>query len=118
MTKTLAERVVALGVGKRHSFNEDVWYEMPAYSDSDDHPIYPDEVFTSDPRVAMALMEKLGRYRLTLPGLGYASNSGGFYRVWLRDAEYGEKFETIGTFDDKSLPRAIILACVEALENE
>ena len=98
--KLLADKIVALGVGHRSSA-DDRWYgtgvEIPDHHASG---------FVRDWRVAGALMEKCQAVfveKLTED-------------VWAcrADKAYGER--TRNWHEDGSLPRAIIEACVRALE--
>ncbi len=102
--KELADAVVALGV-HRYRVAEHVGIYDPPMSREQ-----TDEEFLSDWRVAGALMEKCNNVRwcrLTIDG---------FQAL----AEYGEpeRINNIASANNESLPRAIIEACVEALNVE
>ncbi len=91
--KELADAVVALGVGACNSMNEEI-YQPP----SDVIGIaYTAEQFVTDWRVAGALMEKCDDVRC-------------LHNV-MRELSFEEHAH-------HPLPRAIVLACLEALESE
>ena len=105
--KELADKVVALGVGKfRPAINED-GIHVRSY---DMYQINYNELHTSkfvrDWRVAGALMEKCKRIDARQP------NDDGPWNVHVYNGpnKYGDSWKV------ESLPRAIIEACVEALE--
>lgn len=94
----LADKIVSLGVGE--SFCDDA-----VYFPDDNHWIGKSK-FVRDERVAMALMEKVDAHfieRLTKSMWAVRS-----------DKPYGEG-KTREWYENESLPRAIIEACVEAL---
>ena len=101
--KLLADRVIALSVGiyliKGHPMQPENQYEILG----DKMP--PDE-FVRDWRVAWALMEKIPN------GLEYQFDQ--LWEAWI--GEYWVDFKGCCAIRDKSLPRAIIEACVEVLE--
>ena len=96
--KELADRVVALGVGQcQHG----KWYGY-------DHSGDTAGLFVRDWRVAGALMEKVDAHFIEkLTDVMWAVRS---------DKPYGEG-KTREWYENESLPRAIIEACVEALED-
>lgn len=90
----LADQIVELGVGrKRH----------PDLGDVFQYTIGATRLrlgqFVRDPRVAMALMEKVGPHKIII-----------YYTGFDWDVEFNEKLSV-----NISLPRAITEACVEAL---
>ena len=96
--QALADRVVALGVGelKREMAGEPVY----VLSDASGYFPFLAENFIRDPRVAMALMERLTGAKLM-------------------EAMYRAVYYIFdGAEGDNPLPRAIIAACVEALEEK
>lgn len=104
--KELADKIVVLGVGERHANKTDIWYEMPYYTDGEDHPIFPAEIFVRDPRVAMALIELHGGE------LSMVQMANGLWRVGFPDEFYTGLEHMV---ENESLPRAITESCVEAL---
>lgn len=98
----LADKIVALGVGHRidmeppHSGTAWVLFD-------DDIAFLTAESFVHDWRVVGALMEKCAEIGAELHGKRWK------VQAWNRKDGFGE---------NKSLPRAIIEACVEALTNE
>ena len=98
--KELADRVVALGVAQIDDMGAGIYF-LPRI-------IWPPrsaENFVRDWRVAGALMERCGGF-----GVGGAGDDG-YYAVVV-----GEQGSNESVTEDESLPRAIISACVEALE--
>jgi hypothetical protein len=96
--KSLADAVVALGVGQHRKFGGvPIRYRFVG----SDENMYASE-FIRDPRVAMALMEKVD--------ISYTKDrEDRFWKAW--HSSHIDKFIA----SDKSLPRAITEACVEAL---
>ena len=109
--KELADRVVALGVGRhcKGPIGAGYGYEI-------DNSYLLVFEFTSDWRVAGALMEKIAAGRFRSLDMGLISKGSDKYEVWGFeidiDCSHYEKFSSM----NESLPRAIIEACVEALE--
>ena len=102
--KELADKVVALGVGYT---SEDGYYALNKEMYDDLHQSYllSAEEFTSDWRVAGALMEKV-----SCVGLAVLVNMSEWQAMAFPPDDC-EAFEVI----NESAPRAIIEACVEAL---
>ena len=96
--KALADRVVALGVGNRKGT---VFWRNP-----DGHTLDA-PYFVRDPRVAIALMERCGLHVITID----TENAYPYVEVW---PQCGPDYYYANIRD--SLPRAIIKACVTALE--
>ena len=100
--KELADRIVALGVGRKTEWVRDVW----RYSLGDSQDM-PDIDFVRDWRIAGALLQKGESHFIEkLTRTTWAVRS---------DKPYGEG-KTREWYENESLPRAIIEACVEALE--
>ena len=103
--RELADRVVALGVGLRNPDEKDWFvYGIPSL-----FPATTAKHFVRDPRVAMALMERMIAGELTIWRQAYDNDS----PVWIVETHL-----TNADGRDESLPRAIIEACVEALEDK
>lgn len=96
--KALADRVVALGVGNRKGT---VFWRNP-----DGHTLDA-PYFVRDPRVAIALMERLDDGELTIWKQKYKD----FDSVWIVETHL-----TRADGHSDSLPRAIVEAAVKALE--
>jgi hypothetical protein len=101
--KELADAVVALGVATKLNFPDSYLVENPYYCGS-----MTAEKLVSDPRVAMALMEKCKYVRQWSQRGDDQHEIHALYKNRLNENEHG-----YGLSD--SLPRAIIEACVEAL---
>lgn len=104
--KQLADRIVALGVGRV----EAGFYFIDSTFGPDG---YTRELhkFVRDPRVAMALMEKCNNKWYGVET--YQDGVGPYHAVVLRS-----KYTDWARSSNESLPRAICEACVETLENE
>ena len=108
--KELADRIVALGVGDWMENKDGRWYRIRDWGDYSQP-----ELFTSDWRVAGAMMEKVinkdnrednGNYDIQ------THHESGKYWTMI-DSNHGWANEGV---QNESLPRAINEACVEALE--
>lgn len=96
--KSLADKVVALGVNRRQTPDLCGAYDPQTWSDQSDQD------FVRDFRVAGALIEKHPE------GVTYTfDDDSANWVAWV----YGKGHE--GQFSNESLPRAIIEACCEAL---
>ena len=106
MSKELVDRVMALGVGKYLGLATTMDCDPRLYH-INDRPVLGSAAFTSDWRVAGALMEKL------IPGVANIQfmHDGTVYVHTDWDADFAEN-----SGGGESLPTAIIQACVEALE--
>jgi hypothetical protein len=104
--KTLADAVVALGIKKlmlkQPSGESYTWTYQPQ----------PDNEFVRDPRVAMALMEKIDFTEIWMQE--FATDHSIVWVVKANPHYHKDPLESV----DESLPRAIILACVEALNGD
>jgi len=97
---SLADRIVAFGVGRK---NGPSMYVPPNHSFH--NPQFPDD-FTRSWEVAGALMEKCGSFDIDIATDGHTVTA------WINSSFTGPA----ATTGSESLPHAIILACVEALE--
>jgi hypothetical protein len=103
--KELADKLVELGIGTKFDFPARGWmYGLDGIHGTDDEQQYPSS-FVRDWRVAGALMEKWGN------GLEYVL----IVDVW--EIQWWQN-ETDQYLRNESLPRAIIEACVEALDSK
>jgi hypothetical protein len=111
--KELADRVVALGVGMRQDSEIGpiyrYYYEIPGDSIGP-LDLHDEKSFVVDWRVAGALMEK---WPLLWYGPGILADLGKFVAIAMND-----KHDNIAEAHNESLPRAIIEACVEALDKD
>jgi len=101
----LADRIVALGVGFRIDMEPP--HSGTAWALYDDEIAFlTEESFESDPRVAMALMERMIAGELSIWRQAYDNDS----PVWIVETHLNN-----ADGRDESLSRAINMACVEAL---
>lgn len=108
--KELADAVVALGVGSIYSFGGKQYYYIAG--------VIPRrlslnaDLFVHDPRVAMALMERMGPHKIETNYCKYTDGS----EDWLCYIEHNDTLDKLAQVRNESLPRAITEACVKALQ--
>ncbi len=109
--KELADRIVALGV----STIDTPQHQRPGWRDANEWITNDVEIFVRDWRVAGALMEKASQAAEHGLCKQVWRLFGGFYHF---EMYTGAAYEVTAAKADESLPRAIIEACVDALDED
>lgn len=102
--KELADKVVALGIGDTTHVDTTTYYHLPVDSGTQAEGAYGADAFVRDWRVAGLLMERCVVVEID-KGIEEYEDIG----LWTVGTNYGRG-------ENHSLPRAIIEACVTALE--